>query len=69
MNVNLDITEKQSDFLQSEAWGTIFHAGIGSGKSLVLCRKALMCAMNKQRYCIVSFSYRMLKDVIIDLLY
>jgi len=50
--------------LQSTTRGTIFKGGIGSGKTLILCRLSIIKALQKRRFCIVSFSYPMLRDVV-----
>jgi predicted phage terminase large subunit-like protein len=59
------ISGKQAQFLQSEKRLVIYRAGIRSGKTWVLCLKALEFAFNKRRFCIVSFSYPILRDVCI----
>jgi len=64
VNVRIPITERQRDFIESDTWGTVFRAGIGSGKTVVLCLRAALKAMQKRRQLIVSFSYPMLRDVV-----
>jgi predicted phage terminase large subunit-like protein len=59
------ISKKQRRFLASDARLVVFRAGIRAGKTWVLCLKALEYALNKRRFCIVSFSYPVLRDVCI----
>ena len=49
--------------MQSETRGTIFCSGIGCGKTLMLCNKAICKALIGKRSAIVSFAYRQLTDV------
>ena len=63
--ISLDVTPAQLRFLQSTTRGTIFKGGVGAGKTLVLCRKAILSAYVKRRFCLVSFTYRTLKDVVL----
>jgi len=62
--LELDITQAQADFLQSETRGTIFEGGVGAGKTLILCRLAIDNGRNGMRYTIVSYTYRALKDTV-----
>jgi predicted phage terminase large subunit-like protein len=64
MSNRIKITPKQGLFLRSNTRGTIFRAGLGSGKSLILCYKAIINALKGRRQLIVSFSYVMLRDVL-----
>ena len=59
------ITKQQQAFLASKSRGTIFRAGIGSGKSYVHCIRAIMKALKGRHYCIVSFSYPSLRDTVL----
>lgn len=68
MNLRLQISKKQREFLDSKSKGTIFRAGIGSGKSRILCYKAIQNALQGRRELIVSFSFPMLRDVILHTL-
>jgi len=61
---HIKITPKQQDFIASTTWGTVFRAGIGSGKTFVLCLKAIINALNGRRQLMCSFSYPMLRDVV-----
>lgn len=65
---HIELSEAQNDFLQCESRGAIFHAGIGSGKSYAGCLWSIMKAMQSQKVCIVSFTYRNLFDVILPLI-
>jgi predicted phage terminase large subunit-like protein len=58
-------SRKQSQFLISRKRTVIYRAGIRSGKTWVLCYKALRYARFRKRFCIVSFSYPILRDVCI----
>jgi predicted phage terminase large subunit-like protein len=58
------LSRKQAHFLQSPARTVIFRGGIRSGKTWVLCYKALEYALSGRRFCVVSFSYRTLADVV-----
>lgn len=62
---NILLLPKQILFMRSTARGTIFRAGIGSGKTRILCYKAIENARAGRRECIVSHSYTMLRDVIL----
>lgn len=59
------LSEKQCKFLRSKSRLVIYRGGIRSGKTWVLCLKAIEYSLNKRRFCIVSFSYPMLRDVCI----
>jgi predicted phage terminase large subunit-like protein len=59
------IAYKQQLFIDSMTRGNLFLGGIRSGKTFVLCYKAICKAWNGQRGCIVSFSYRTLSDVVL----
>lgn len=63
--VKIKLSQKQRQFLQSKTKGTIFRGGIGSGKSRILVYKAILNAMQGRRELIVSFSFPMLRDVIL----
>lgn len=54
--------------MKSTKRGIIFRAGIRSGKSRIACYKAILNALKGRRQLIVSFTYKNLKDVIIDTL-
>jgi predicted phage terminase large subunit-like protein len=60
----ISVSKKQIEFLKSKSKGTIFRGGIRSGKTIVLCMVAVIKALRGRRQLIVSFSYRMLKDVV-----
>ncbi len=64
IKARLRITSKQKQFITSTSWGTIFMAGIGSGKTYILCIKAALGAIDGRRQLIVSYSYPMLRDVV-----
>lgn len=64
----VNITTQQKQFLQSKNRGTIFIGGVGSGKTRILCTQAVLKALNGRRFCIVSFSYPMLRDVVLETL-
>jgi predicted phage terminase large subunit-like protein len=57
------LSRKQARFLQSEKRTVIYRGGIRSGKTVVLCLKAIEYAKAGKRFCIVSFSYPILRDV------
>jgi predicted phage terminase large subunit-like protein len=63
--VQIKLSEKQTEFVLSQAFITIYRGGIRSGKTYVLCYKALEFSWSGRRFCIVSFSYPMLRDVCI----
>lgn len=63
--VHFKVTNKQREFLESTSWGTIFLSGVGGGKSLILCVKSIVNALRGRRQLIVSFSYPVLRDVIL----
>ncbi|MBD3387600.1 MAG: phage terminase large subunit [Candidatus Altiarchaeales archaeon] len=62
--MQIPITVRQRQFLESQAWGSIFRGGVGSGKTHIMCIKAALNALNGRRQLIVSFSYPMLRDVV-----
>ena len=64
----MKITTAQSKFLQSENKITAFIGGIGSGKTLILCVDAILACLKGKRSAIISFSYPMLRDVIIPMM-
>lgn len=51
--------------MQATTRGRILCSGIGGGKSRVLCYSAICDALKGERVAVVSFSYRMLYDVIL----
>jgi predicted phage terminase large subunit-like protein len=57
------LSPKQARFLQSKMRTVIYRGGIRSGKTVVLCLKAIEYAGKGLRFCIVSFSYPILRDV------
>jgi len=59
----IKISKQQAQFLRSKAHIVTFRGGIRSGKTVVLCCKAIEYALQKRRYAIISFSYPMLRDV------
>lgn len=65
MQATLKITEKQQRFLNSNARTVIYRGGIRGGKTWVLCIKAILKAMQGRRFCLVSFSYPALRDVVL----
>lgn len=62
---NLPVTAKQHKFLTSKERIVMFVGGVGSGKTLVLCIRAIMSAFAGRDSCVVSYSYPCLRDVII----
>lgn len=68
MEQRIKISPKQGKFLRSTTRGTVFRAGIGSGKSRILCYKSILNCLRGRRELIVSFSYPMLRDVILHTL-
>ena len=66
MQIEFEVLPKQTAFLQSTSKITIYRGGIRSGKTFVLCVNAILRAMQGRRQCIVSFSYPMLRDVVLD---
>jgi predicted phage terminase large subunit-like protein len=65
MIANTDISISQAKFLQSKAKVCYFRGGVQSGKSYVLAMKAILSAINKESFLLVSFSYPALRDVIL----
>lgn len=63
--MNIDISRKQRLFLQSKAKGTIYRGGIRSGKTYILCIKAILNALVGRRQLVISFSFPMLRDVVL----
>lgn len=59
----IKLSPKQALFLQSKKRTVIYRGGIRSGKTIVLCLKGIEFAGKKERFCIVSFSYPILRDV------
>ena len=57
------LSPKQAKFLLSKNRTVIYRGGIRSGKTVVLCLKAIEYAGKGLRFCIVSFSYPILRDV------
>ena len=68
MSVRFKVSPQQRAILASTTRGNMFLGGIGSGKSLVLCWVAILNALRGRRFCIVSFSYTTLRDVILHTL-
>jgi predicted phage terminase large subunit-like protein len=66
--MRIKVSTKQRQFLQSTTRGTLYRGGIGSGKSRILCYKAILNSLIGRRELIVSFSYPMLRDVILHTL-
>lgn len=62
----IKLSTKQVLFMKSTKRGIIFRAGIRSGKSRIACYKAILNALKGRRQLIVSFTYKNLKDVILD---
>lgn len=60
----IPVSKKQWTFLQSRKRNVIYRGGIRSGKTWILCYKAIEMALQSRRFCIVSFSYPMLRDVV-----
>lgn len=65
MDITIPMSTKQIAFMRSIKKGTIFRAGIRSGKSYIACYKAIINALKGRRQLIISFSYVALKDVIL----
>lgn len=63
IKLDYSISQKQHSFINSNKRIPIFEAGIRSGKTIGLCLRALIRALNRRRFCIVSFSYPNLRDV------
>ena len=49
----------------SPAAGTIYLGGVGAGKTLTLCRRAILRALKGRRFCVISFSYPNLRDTVL----
>lgn len=64
-NIDLVASRAQGWFINSTTRGTIYLGGVGSGKTLTTCRKALIKAVDGRRSCIVSFSYPNLRDTVL----
>lgn len=65
----LILTEKQERFVNSPKKYTAFIGGVGSGKTYAGVTKAMLHALSaKCNGCIISPTYRMLKDTIIPIL-
>ena len=62
--MSIKISRKQAQFLDSNARTVIFRGGIRSGKTWILCYKAIEYALSGKRFCLVSFSYPVLRDVV-----
>ena len=57
------LSPKQAQFLLSKKRTVIYRGGIRSGKTVVLCLKAIEYAGKGLRFCLVSFTYPILRDV------
>lgn len=68
MITDIDITRKQSDFIQSKSELTIYRGGIGAGKTFVLCLIAILTALEGKSFLLISFSYPTLRDVCLEML-
>lgn len=68
LKIDFDLSTKQIEFLKSTSRHTLFVSGIGGGKSFILCLKAIIETMKGRSCCIVSYTYIMLKDVLIPLI-
>jgi predicted phage terminase large subunit-like protein len=62
------ISKKQSDFLQSDKYLTVFRGGLGAGKTRVLCHSAIQSAIKNRIYLLTSFSYTALTDTVMETL-
>jgi predicted phage terminase large subunit-like protein len=66
-DARIKLLPKQGQFLQSTAKGTIYRGGLGSGKTRILCYKAIENALIRgRRECIVAATYRILADVVLN---
>ena len=65
LQVEVPLLKKQIQFIKTKKPGVVFRAGIRSGKTRIACYKAILNAWRGRKQLIVSFSYRMLKDVIV----
>lgn len=68
MSLRIKLLKAQQKFLESKTRGTIYRGGIGSGKTRIICYSAILGALKKRRSVIVSFSYPMLRDVVLSTL-
>jgi len=60
-----NLSEEQANFVAATTRGRIYLGSIGSGKTVSMCYSAIFDAWKSYHVCIVSFSYRNLKDVVI----
>lgn len=65
MNISIELSRAQNNFLNATTRGRMYLGSIGSGKTRIMCYCALIDALQGKHCCIVSFSYRNLKDVVI----
>ena len=59
-----ELTKKQGEFIMSNSKYTLFSGGVGSGKSMAGCYKALLFALKypKSTGIIANQTYRQLED-------
>lgn len=64
MDIRVRLTRPQAEFVYSKARVTVFHGGVGSGKTFAGAVKALVTALEnpKTRGLVVAPTYRILKD-------
>jgi len=60
----INLSRAQERFITAKTRGRLFLAGIGSGKTYILCYSAITEALQSRICCIVSFTYRSLRDVV-----
>lgn len=68
MDCKIELSSKQILFMRSKKRGIIYRGGIRSGKSRVACYKAILNALQGRTQLMVSFTYKNLKDVILETL-
>ena len=61
----LEITRKQAEFVQSEAYGTIFQGGVGTGKTHIHAHIAIDYGARGMNYGLIGRNYPMIKDSIL----
>lgn len=61
----LDITTAQKLFLKSKRRYVVYRAGLGAGKTRILCYKAIINALYKRKELVVANTFSQLRDVVL----